>query len=340
MLVNGPVMVWAEGRMEMSVSERRRVRHRQNRRARKRIVLSAVFGVARMFARVLPLGAFRFLGERAGLLAYRLDSKGREQALDNLRQALSDETSAKERDRICRGMFRNLGRVLAEILAFPGFSRRAVIEGLDCEMVLPVLRDLLKERRGVVLASAHLGNWEWLGGALAAHLGSICVVGKELRFDRFNDLVVSIREQMGVRTYYQDSSPRMLLSLLGQNHVLALLPDLNVERMSGIFVPFLGRPALTPSGPFWLAYKSGAPILPVFSIWDATSRGYRGVVGDVIRVRGEDRNAAIREACERWSQEAERRIREHPEQWIWLHRRWQTSTGEQAPGGEVIRPSA
>ena len=103
---------------------------------------------------------------------------------------------------------------------------------------------------------------------------------------------------------------------------------------------FLGRPAYTPSGPFWLAYKSGAPVLPVFSTWDAASRSYRADAGEVIRVRGEDRDTAIREACERWSQETERRIREHPDQWIWLHRRWQTSPRTQASEVEAIQPSA
>lgn len=325
--------------MEKSVSQGTRMRRRRNRKARKRVALSAVIGATGILARLLPLRSLRFVGERVGLLVYRLNSNGREQALDNLRQALSEETSAKERDRICRGMFSSLGRVLLEFLAFPGLSRDALIEGLDCKAVLPVLRDLLKERRGVVMTTAHLGNWEWLGGALATHLGGICIVGKELRFDRFNQLLVSTRERMGVRTFYQDSSPRALLSILRQNQVLALAPDLDVGRMSGIFVPFLGRPALTPAGPFWLAYKSGAPILPVFATWDAASRRYRAVFGEVIRVHGKNRDAAIREACERWSQETERRIREHPEQWIWIHPRWQSSPGEQAPGGQVIRPA-
>ncbi len=326
--------------MEMSVSERRRTRRRRNRKARQRVALFAVVGVARILARLLPLRAVRFLGVRLGWLVYRFYTSGREQALDNLRQALSEETSAKERDRICQGVFGGLGRVLAEILALPGLSRDALVKGYDCEVLVPVLRDLLKERRGVVVASAHFGNWEWLGGAMAAHLGSISIIGKELRFDHFNDLVISTRERMGVHTLYQDSSPRKLLSILANNQVLALLADLHVERMSGIFVPFLGRPALTTSGPFWLAYKSGAPILPVFSVWDPLTKRYRGEVGEVIRVGGNNRDAAIREACERWSQEAEQKIREHPEQWIWLHNRWQTSPGEQATRGEVIPPSA
>ncbi|MEZ6003413.1 MAG: hypothetical protein R3F17_06945 [Planctomycetota bacterium] len=192
--------------------------------------------------------------------------------------------------------------------------------------VLPVLRALLEQGRGVILLTAHVGNWE----ALAAYLADAGLQGSVVGRLRENDSIAgwlhAMRLRSGVETLAQDAPAEQALGVLKQGRLLGLLCDLEVRRLRGTFVPFLGHPALTMTAPAALARVSGAAILPVRCVIDPRNRS-----GYVLRAEAPlvwnaeaPRSQAQSELLQGMNDIYSRWILEDPEQWAWYEDRWRT----------------
>jgi Kdo2-lipid IVA lauroyltransferase/acyltransferase len=136
-----------------------------------------------------------------------------------------------------------------------------------------------------------------------------------------------MRRRFGMEIVYQDESPRKLLRALRDGKIVALLADQDVPRLDGVFVPFFGRPAYTPTGPAALAVASGAELVLAHTLRVGRDR-HRLVVTEPIAFDRSDRDRAILEGTRAWCAMLERVIREHPEQWVWMHRRWRTAPAD------------
>jgi KDO2-lipid IV(A) lauroyltransferase len=132
-----------------------------------------------------------------------------------------------------------------------------------------------------------------------------------------------MRRRFGMEVIYQDESPRKLLRALRDGRILAVLADQDVRRLDGVFVPFLGRPAFTPSAPVSLALAARAPLVLGYALRVGRGR-HRVVVSDPIELDRADKKKAVVEGTRAWSALVEAAIRENPEQWVWMHRRWRT----------------
>jgi KDO2-lipid IV(A) lauroyltransferase len=133
-----------------------------------------------------------------------------------------------------------------------------------------------------------------------------------------------MRARAGVLTLDSLRSRRRILEVLRAGGIVGLLPDLDLKRASGIFVPFLGKPAWTATGPAHLAVSSGAPIVTAYVIPEGTR--YRLVFEAGVRPdAGAPRRAEIERLTREWSARFEARIRERPELWVWMHPRWDTT---------------
>ncbi len=184
----------------------------------------------------------------------------------------------------------------------------------------------------MILLTAHFGNWELMGALLRFYDYKGAVVGRQIYYEKYNQAILDLRGKATLRTIYQDASPREFLKVLKQNEILGILADQDIDRLEGIFVPFFGRPAYTLTGPVKLALASGAPIVPTFLIREGNR--YRLLVEEPIRVEMKgSREETVQEYTSRWSRVIEEKIRAHPEQWAWMHRRWKTQTAE---GSSVV----
>jgi KDO2-lipid IV(A) lauroyltransferase len=177
--------------------------------------------------------------------------------------------------------------------------------------------------KGGIFVTGHIGNWE-LSAAYAAKKGyPVNVVAKRIYLEALNQKLVTMRERMGVRTLYRDLSMRTMIRHLQENEFLGIVPDQDVRRIGGIFVDFFGRPAYTPVGPALLALASGAPILMVRDI----RTGPRHLLAfdpPFYAERKGPREQEVRRLVTRYTNRLEEFIREHPDQWVWFHRRWRT----------------
>lgn len=260
---------------------------------------------------------------------------------ENLARALP-ELDPRQRERVAREVFRHGRGIVAEWLrlasgAAPGSARGAWIEQrvrLDDSV-----ERLLEEQaagRGVIVVTAHHGNWELLAAALRRRGLEGCVVGQKRARDSTRDWLVAMRAAYGVETLPQDGPARRLLEVLRGGRLLGLLCDLEVRRLDGEFVPFLGLPALTMTAPAALARASGLPLFPVRCVREGDDlEARRAAPGYVLRVEAPlaldpalPRREATLDLLARMNATFEGWIREAPEQWSWHQPRWRTREGE------------
>ncbi|HZA50168.1 MAG TPA: lysophospholipid acyltransferase family protein, partial [Myxococcaceae bacterium] len=174
--------------------------------------------------------------------------------------------------------------------------------------------------KGVLVATAHFGSWELLGTALARQGLPLHAVVRPLR-GALNEWIVQARLESGLRLIPSRGAIRGMLRALSDGGVVCMLLDQVMPLGKGVFVPFFGRPASTSPGLSAAARRTGVPVMVAASIRD----------GDVLRIHVEgpfpvphtdDVDADIRAHTAEITAALERLIRQHPEQWLWLHRRW------------------
>lgn len=251
-----------------------------------------------------------------------------ELAESNLKLALP-ELDAAQRARVRAAMWSHTRRIVHEWLTLSNERRERVLEQVDLGDSAARLRELSRGGRGLILVTAHIGNWELLAARLRREGFDGAVVGYKKRRDSSADWLVGLRASLGVRSLAQDDSPRELLSVLRSGGGLGLLCDLEVKRLSNAWVPFFGRPALTMTAPAALARASGLPLVPVSCV--ARGAGYELRVEEPLELaRDRDRRAAEDDLLARLNATYARWIRAHPEQWVWYRPRWSAPPASEA----------
>lgn len=282
-----------------------------------------VRGIAGIFS-LLPRPVLLLLARSTGKIFFRTVFRQRKLTLINLSHAYGHEKNERELLELGSRVFENMAQTGADILKFPSLSPEKFASIVDYQNAEQVYRDLLREGRGLISLTAHIGNWELLAGAMTAKGVEGVVIGRRIYYEPYNRWIVDLRRSVGVATFYRDRSARHLLKALRQNQVVGILPDQDIDSLAGIFVDFLGRPAYTPVAPAKLSLASGAPILPNFMIRCRGGR-YRIILGEVIRP-GHDlpKEEAVKEMTRKWVAACETVIRRYPDQWAWMHPRWKT----------------
>lgn len=261
--------------------------------------------------------AGRGLGAVIGsVLRYR-----RRDAEEALRRALP-RLSASDRRRILNAMYRHLGSNVIEMLRLEKAGRAYVADNLEWSG-REHLDAARAQGRGVLMLSAHTGNWELGITALPALGYPASVVVKRIRVSRINARIERIRTLFGLRVLPSQGAYRDCLRALRRNEVLGFVLDQNRTVYDGIFVEFFGRPACTSPGLAHMAAISGAPVVPAFMQRLNDGRHRYNIRPPLPPPSGRDPDA-LAEATQRYCREIEDFIRQHPEQWIWIHRRWKT----------------
>lgn len=286
----------------------------------------------------LPRKMVLALGRAAGSVAFSILTKERKRTLQHLSWAFGHEKRPAEIRELGRRVFLHFGEVAMEVARFPKLTPQELNRWVETGEGVARLRQALTGGKGVIILTAHFGNWELMGAFLRFTGFPGTVVGRKLYYDKFNEMIVGLREKVTLRTIYQEDSPREFLKVLKENEMLGVLADQDVDRYEGIFVPFFGRPAYTLTSPVKLALASGAPLVPTFLVREGGR--YRLIVEEPIHVEMKgSREETFREYTERWSRILEERIRQYPDQWVWMHRRWKTempeAEGEKIPAGTV-----
>lgn len=280
-------------------------------------------GLAFIFS-LLPRGLLLNLAGLLGRAAYLLVGRHRESTLRHLRSAYGQSKTEAELREIARRVFENLAKTSVEILLFPKFSSAEVESFTEVGDAYRIYSDLLKEGRGLIGITSHMGNWELLAGifTLKGYKGK--AIARRLRYEPYNRWIENLRRSIGVETVYRGDSPKEILKILKEGYIIGMLPDQDIDSLRGLFVDFFGRPAYTTVAPAKLAVATGSPIITNFLI-RLPGNKYKIVIGDIIRPDDKlPREEAVVEYTRRWMASCEKIIREYPDQWGWMHNRWKT----------------
>lgn len=231
---------------------------------------------------------------------------------------------------IVRRMYANLGMNLVELCRLSRDAEfqlaRHVFHGRD------IVHRALERGRGVLILTAHLGNWDLLC-TLTPRLGfPLTVITKTMRNAEVHEYWIRLREQFGVRFVPAHNSYRRCLQTLKRNEVVGFILDQNMIDKEGVFVEFFGRPACTSPGLAFMAAQSGAPVVPVFIVRQPD--GSHHITAHPLLEPPPDREpATIQAATQLYTRVIEDAIRRQPDQWIWIHRRWKTRPPPVPVGG-------
>lgn len=279
----------------------------------------------------LPRSWALALATGAGHAGYELVSRQRTKILENLKLAYGDTKSPDELDSIGRRVMGHMLRTAVDFLLFSRLSRDKAASFVEAGDAFSVCKDILQEGKGLIIMTAHMGNWELLAGIFCLQGFRGAVVGRRIYYEPYNRWIVGLRNATRVRTIYQDEAVRQIHATLKAGEIVGLLPDQDRDSVRGIFVNFFGKPAYTSVAPVKVAMALGTPILPAFMVRMPGNR-YRLLLGKLLRpkIEGNDRTASIRKYTEAWMKDFEGMIRAYPEQWGWMHDRWKTKPSEAA----------
>jgi KDO2-lipid IV(A) lauroyltransferase len=282
----------------------------------------------------LPQGGFDALISALAAVGHRFDRRRTTAAREFLRQALG-ELAPAERERLVRRGWQQLLRVSAEterlFLRVPQGRLHRHIE----VQATPEARAAFAARRGAMIASPHLGNWE-VALAMLPELGMDPVYGvaKPPKNLFLSQAVQRSRERRGVRMLSRKGAMGAAPAILKAGGTIAMVLD---QRTSGraLLVPFFGRLARCERAPAVLLKRQRSPIVISGCLQLARPLTYRIVFGEVLHP-DEWARAEVEEIVLRVNQGFERLIREHPEQYIWIHDRYK-DTPREIPSGAPPR---
>lgn len=289
---------------------------------RRQLEFACVWIAVRVLG-ALPRPISRGMGMSLGLAAYFVSGRLRRVGIRNLQIAFPT-LSDGQRSGIIRRLFVGLGRQLSEFCAFPSYTaenarRVAVYDGFENYEAARAAG------RGVLLLTAHLGGWE-IGSFVHSLFGyPINIVVRRLDNPKVDALVDRYRTLHGNQTFAKEDFARGLLAAMKTGETVGILIDTNMTPPQGVFVDYFGVPACTASGMARVALRSGAAVVPAFTIWDRKMRKYRVRFDPALRLisTGDDDADAVSNTA-MFTRVVQDYATRYPEQWLWVHRRWKT----------------
>jgi Kdo2-lipid IVA lauroyltransferase/acyltransferase len=284
----------------------------------------------------MPRGMARGLAAFIAAAMYGALPKLHRTAEFNLRLAFPDWDDGRRRA-VIRAMVRNLGWMAAEFARFPRYSK----VNIESVMILDGHQNFLQGQRrgkGVLYLTGHIGAWELSSFAHALYGFPLHYMARPLDNARVDELVNRYRGLSGNQPIFKNESARILLKVLKDAGTVGILADQNTMPEEGVFVDFFGKAACTTTGIARLALHTDAAVVPGYAYWDHDIRKYRlRFEPSVELIRTGDLERDVFVNTQRFAKVIEQIIREHPEQWVWVHARWKTRPKGEPPLYDFLR---
>jgi KDO2-lipid IV(A) lauroyltransferase len=296
---------------------------------RERLEYAAVWLLLKILG-AMPRPLARFVSARVTAVLFWMRPGLRAAAAQNLKLAFP-EWSKKQRRAATRGMVRQLGWMAAEFARFPRYTkhnieRTVLLEGFEN------FAAAREQGKGVLFLTGHMSAWELAPYAQALFGNPLHFLVRPIDNPRVDALITQYRCLSGNLPIDKNQSARAVLKVLATNGTVGILADHNTGLNEGVFVDFFGIPACTASGLARIALRTGAAVVPGFTIWDRTLRKYRLRFDPAVKLvctGDNDADAVTNTAL--FTKVIEDYVRRYPDQWLWVHRRWKTRPEGQPP---------
>lgn len=275
---------------------------------------------------VLPLGWSYFLGSILGRSAYLIAVRHRRIAWESLAIAFPD-FSLKKRKETAAEFFIFIAQSALEAVCFlknPHYLSNVHIQGEEN------LKQALSKGRGVIIVSAHLGNFPLISLKLAKEGYTVNVVVRPMRDEKAGDYFQELRIEAGVKTVF--SYPRRgcvngIINALHRNEIVIIQMDQNFGS-GGVWVKFFGKLAATPVGPVVFALRTKAAIIPGYIYRETRGRHNIELQAQEDIILDEDKDKTVLLNAVNLTRIIERWVKKYPQQWGWIHRRWKSRPSE------------
>ena len=259
---------------------------------------------------------------RISRLCYRVIPDARNKTIRNLTDVFGHEKSSSEIREMARTVFDNLGRNAVDMFRI----QKALLKNPNQYVTVQGLAHLdraLSHRKGVIVITGHIGCWELMAGFISMIGYPVAVVGTPLYDPRLDKMLIDNRKTVGLTYINRDLGARQILKTLRSGNIVGILIDQDTK-VDGVFVDFLGKPALTPVGPVTLALKTGARIIPMSIHIQPDNTHLIEIEPEVELEQTGDREGDRLRNTEKCSKAVERMLLKDPTQWVWMHERWKT----------------
>ncbi len=290
------------------------------------IALRLIAMILQMFPVNLNLKTARLLGR----IWYGIMPRHRERARNHLRLAYGSRMSHRETDRLALRSMQQMTMMAVECLFTPRlisewtWSRYVRLKDIDQAL------DLLLGRRGAILVTGHYGNWELIGFTLAALGFPLAAVMRPLDNPYLNQFLMEVRAKRGLRLLYKKGASQSAGEVLAGGGVLGFIADQNAGQ-KGEFVDFFGQKASTYKSIGLLAIEYNVPIIVGYARRLSNRFEYEVGCNRIIRpAEWAGREKQLHWITQEYTRAIECFVREAPEQYLWIHRRWKSR-----PRGEV-----
>ncbi|MFP4650047.1 MAG: lysophospholipid acyltransferase family protein [Desulfobacterales bacterium] len=257
-----------------------------------------------------------------GRIWFAADRRHREVAIENLTLAFGREMTPKQIRALARRIFCSLMKIVFETgwamhIKESDIRRHFLFTGMEN------LQAAMQEKKGVLVLTAHLGNWELLITA-AGKIGlPISAIYRPMEFEPLDRFFRQLRSSSGASLFPKKMAMRKVLRSLRDNKLVGILLDQNTGVSKGVFADFFGEPAGTNKGLALVARETGTPVVPMFLVRD--NGFFRVICGPQLpRIKTRDKTKDIEASTRLYNKVIEDMIRLYPEQWFWVHRRWKT----------------
>jgi len=270
------------------------------------------------------------MGAALARLAWMLLPRLRRVGMRNLEIAFPGQTKAQH-EHTLRGLYRTLGWQIAEFCQMSKYTAKSASQFIEYDGLEHYLA-ARKRGKGVLVVTGHLGAWELSSFFHSLNGYPMGMVIRRLDNPLVDQLVNRIRCMHGNKVLHKDDFARALLGAMRAGETVGILMDINMTPPQGVFVPFFGVPACTASGLARVALKTGAAVLPGCLMWDAARRKYVLHFGEVMElIRSDDAESDTVANTAMFTAAIEGYVRQYPDQWLWVHRRWKTRPAGESP---------
>ncbi len=282
------------------------------------------------FLKSLGLPVTTRLGRGLGGLLYFCGFR-KKIVLANLQLALGRELSPEQQERLAREIFANVGMLFLEIarnfsLSPEQMRRELYLSAIDRKR----MAEIEARGQGAIFISAHVANWELLAMGMALHGYRAAVVAKRMSGLVSQALIERQRRRTGLDIIYSGGALEKMKVALRENKFIGFMVDQNITGAKGIRADFFGVPAASIRGLAHLVRETGVPVFPFCTYRRPDGTHEVRILEELPYLSANElpENSKERELREEWlntqqyQYAVEKLIRNHPEQWLWIHRRW------------------
>lgn len=271
----------------------------------------------------LPIGLQLFLGDVLGVLWFDVFRIRRSLILSNLLLAFP-EMSESQRIQLGRKSLCNMGRTFIEYFYFP-FIKKSDVDRYFLWDGYEKLRKWEQQSQGICLLTCHLGSGDFGTAALALKGFPVHIISKEFKLSWLNELWYNLRKRLGIRLISSRHSSFQILRALKNKQFVIFVQDQFMGPPIGGRTTFFGKETGSALGLAVMAQKSRVPIIPIFTYRENRDSGFKHIieVGDEIPwEEKETSEQTLLFMTQKFNDVIEKMIRLHPDQWMWVHRRW------------------